>query len=119
MKPLSAKKLSSGPAIPAPYKNSGVWDNYKRYEKNDIVFLTDDSVYYLKDKAKWTVGGKPPGFGWEIVTERMYKKLTNPNASTGSRSSKGSKVSKGSNNSVKWIASRIFYFTIVQLSRAS
>lgn len=45
----------------------GEWDNFTYYTVGDVVSLAG-STYILISLGGWTVGGAPPGYGWELFT---------------------------------------------------
>lgn len=47
----------------------GLWDNFEYYTLGDIVVHPEgaESLWILASTGGWTVGGAPPGFGWELL----------------------------------------------------
>jgi len=52
---------------PFPKKYRGDWSGSINYGLNDVVSYTG-YLWILASTGGWTIGGAPPGYGWEILT---------------------------------------------------
>jgi len=70
----------------------GLWDNFTEYYLGDIVTHPSgaESLWILASTGGWTIGGAPPGFGWEVLTVQGATGVTGPQGDPGDQGLMGS-----------------------------